>query len=354
MPRRLASYLLRETVGLYVVGVAAFCLLLSIDFLTVLAQFLVEQEASLRTVGELLLFKLPWFLHLALPVATVFAVLLATGRLAKDSELKAAYALGARPLGLLLPLVAFGLGVGALTVLNNGWVEPAGERAYNRLVDSFFYTRPPAQVQSNVSFGLEDAGIYFAAEIRSLPERPGVARLSGVLVLEPNGATITAPAGEWDSAAGTWSLEDAERSAPGEPPRAVGRLTVPFEFRSDVDTTLARRETLSLSALAEQLHRVRSAGGEVRPLRFELHRRLADALSAAVFALVAGTLGLGLHGRSAGFAWTIVLLVAFWAVWMVSAALFDNGVLGPVAAAWLTPALVGATGAAIALVRLRA
>ena len=56
-------------------------------------------------------------------------------------------------------------------------------------------------------------------------------------------------------------------------------------------------------------------GGETRDLLFTFHRRLADAFSAVIFALVAGALGLYLHGRSAGFGWTIVLIVLFWSVW---------------------------------------
>lgn len=84
MLRRLARYLLTETLWLYLLGLSAFILLISIDTLTVFARFLVEQEAGLGAVGRLLLFKFPWFLHLTLPIAVVFALLLATGRLARD------------------------------------------------------------------------------------------------------------------------------------------------------------------------------------------------------------------------------------------------------------------------------
>jgi lipopolysaccharide export system permease protein len=82
--------------------------------------------------------------------------------------------------------------------------------------------------------------------------------------------------------------------------------------------------------------------------RFELHRRLADASSAIVFALVAGALGLRVRGRGGGFAWTIVLLVLFWAAWTLTGSLFESGVLRAVAAAWVTPAFVGAIGLALA------
>src|SRR5690606_26302069 len=127
VPKRLALTLLRETAGLYLLGVAAICLLQSVDMLSVLARFLVQNEATLADTGRLLLYKVPWFLHLGLPVAVVFAVLLACGRMAKDSELKAAYAAGIAPRTLFWPLVAFGLAVGLVSLLNNGFLEARAE-----------------------------------------------------------------------------------------------------------------------------------------------------------------------------------------------------------------------------------
>ncbi len=118
-------------------GVAAFCLLLSIDTLTVWAGYLIEQNATLLTVLQLMLYRLPFFLHLSLPIAVVFAVLLATGRLAKDSELKAAYASGVPPLALLWPLLGLGLVISLVAVLNNGYLEPRGEIAQDVLEASF-------------------------------------------------------------------------------------------------------------------------------------------------------------------------------------------------------------------------
>jgi hypothetical protein len=70
---RLARYVLREASGLYLLGIAGLCLLLSIDFLTVLARFLVEQGASVGAVGATAGVQAPWFLHLTLPIAVVFA-----------------------------------------------------------------------------------------------------------------------------------------------------------------------------------------------------------------------------------------------------------------------------------------
>jgi len=354
VPGRLARYLLRETLGLYLLGVAAFCLLLSIDFLSVLARFLVQQSATLGDVGRLLLYKLPWFFHLSLPIAVVFAVLLATGRLAKDSELKAAYALGASPGSLLAPVVLLGAVVGALTLVNNGFLEARAEAAYQRAIDSFIYVRPPAQVQTNASCRIDGEGVYFAARVRGDLDALQRATLSGVLVLRNDGSVIAAPTGAWDSAARTWHLQDAEVTEPGQRPRAAGDLTLPFALEATPSETLARGETLPLDRLVEQIGVLRRAGGDATSLLFQLHRRVADAFTALLFATIAGALGLRVRGRGAGFAWTIVLLVGFWALWFFAGNLFESGALGPVSAAWLTPAVAAIAAAALALRSLEA
>ncbi len=351
MLRRLARYLLTETLWFYLLGLSAFILLISIDTLTVFTRFLVEQEAGLGAVGRLLLFKFPWFLHLTLPIAVVFALLLATGRLARDSELKAAYSLGASPLKLLAPVAILGLAVSGLTLINNGYLEPRSERSYQNLINSFIYVRPPAETQSNVSYRIGDA-IYFAGRVRSNLDDLDSASLSGILVLQDDDL-FSAPRGVWDSTALTWTLEDALVVRGRREPQAIGTIALPFELEATPSETLARTETLTLGELRVRIADLLRAGGDANELRFQLHRRIADALSATIFAPVAGALGLNLRGRSAGFAWTIVLLVLFWAVWTVAGDLFSGGVLGPVVAAWFTPAAVSLIGLVLSVRSLR-
>jgi lipopolysaccharide export system permease protein len=352
VPSRLSTYLLRETSGLYLLGVAAFCLLLSIDTLTVWASFLLEQDATIITVVKLMIYKLPFFLHLSLPIAAVFAVLLATGRLAKDSELKAAYASGVPPLSLLWPLLFLGLVISVAATLNNGYLEPRGEIAQNKLEASVWNARPSAETQVDASFR-QPGGIYHAARIRADALDKTRAELTGVLVYGGDGTVWSARYGVWDSVAKTWRLEEVEVLAPGSAPRIRAAVTLPFDLQADAGEALREADILTLSELLQRIGSGRRAGQDISDDVFNFHRRLADAFSALIFVLVAGALGLHLRGRSAGFGWTIVLLVCFFALWTLSESFFEQGVLPPVAAAWLTSAVVGAVGAILAFVRLR-
>jgi len=344
---RLARYVLYEAAGLYAIGVASLCLLLSIDLLSVLARFLVEQGATWQQVGRLLLFKLPWFLHLTLPVATVFAVLLVSGRLAKDAELRAAYAGAVPPTALLIPLFAGGVLASGLAFVNNGWLEPWGEAAYQREIQAFLYVRPPSATQTDAAFAVPGQGVFAAARIRAEPGSSERAELLGVLALLSDGRMVTAARGSWDALERTWQLSDAEVTTPEGGRTVEPTLSLAFTLEATPEETLARPQQQTVTELARRVAASQAAGADAGAARFELQRRIADASSAAVFALVAAALGLRVRGRSGAFGWTIALLVAFWAAWTVTGGLFESGVLGPVAAAWATPAAVALIGVAL-------
>jgi lipopolysaccharide export system permease protein len=346
---RLARYLLREVSGLYLLGVAALCLLLSIDLLSVLARFLVEHDASALTVARLVGFKLPWFLHLTLPLAVVFSILVASGRLAKDAELKAAYAGGVPPARLLVPLAGIGLAVTLVAIVVNGWLEPWGEAAYQEEIQSFLYVRPPAATQTDAAFAVEGVGTFFAGRLRADRDDPARAELSGVLVVLEDGRTITAPRGTWDADDRTWTLDGARitEADASEGALQTGPLPLSFPLEATPEQTLERPSQQTLTQLNANLRDLRAAGSDTSETRFALHRRLADASSAAVFAVVAGSLALRVRGRSAGLGWTIALIVGFWASWTLTGTLFDQGVMSAEAAAWATPLTVAAAGAGL-------
>ncbi len=350
---RLYRYLNYETIGLYLFGVAAFCLLLSIDFLSVWADFLIRQGASIQTISKLILFKIPFFLHLSIPIASVFAVLLATGRLAKDSELKATYSLGVPPLKLLMPLLGLGFVISLLALINNGYLEPKGEIAHNYVVNSFYSQRPPAETQNDVSYVIEGQGIYFAGEIRSEENNSRIAHLRGALIAKEDGSRLSSKIGTWDSDAKLWTLTEVQMIDRDGKRSEIPEVSLPFEIEAEVALSLSDEETLTILELWQRLRSEKRAGSEVSELAFAFHRQVADAFNTLIFILIAGVLGLHLKGRSSGFAWTIVLLVLFYFIWTLSESLFEEQLLSAVTAAWFTSFIVGSIGAVLAFTRLR-
>ena len=103
--RRLGWYLLGEFLPLFVVGVLMMLGLLTLNlFASYLAIFL-NNRASLGLITQLLLDQIPQFLSLLLAPSLAFCILVGLGRVARDSELKALFASGVRPVVLLIPIL---------------------------------------------------------------------------------------------------------------------------------------------------------------------------------------------------------------------------------------------------------
>jgi lipopolysaccharide export system permease protein len=350
---RLSRYLLGETTWLYVFGVLAFCLLLSVDRMVSWASFFIDQKAPASKVGGIMLNSFPEFLYLAMPAAIAFAVLLATGRLAKDSELKAAYSNGVPPFRLLGAMLFFGAIVSCLALLNSSYLLPKAEQNKDRLVEEIFTTIPPAETQRDVAYRTNDNGIFYAGRIRRDADAERTqAELNGVLVRQADGTTITAANGTWDSVAKTWTLLGAQTISAEGKASTQGELVLPFDVRNP-EQQLTEDEYLTLGDLWQRVKNRRAEGGETREALYTFHKRIADALSALVFAFIACVLGLELHGRSAGFGWTIVLILVFWVLWTLSQNLFKQGVLSPELAAYFSIIIMSALGAGLAWWRLR-
>jgi lipopolysaccharide export system permease protein len=350
---RLSRYLLRETTWLYVFGVIAFCLLLSIDRMVSWASWFIENGAPPATIGRIMLYSFPGFLYLAMPAAIAFAVLLATGRLAKDSELKAAYSSGVPPLRLLRSMLFFGLVVSGLALLNSSYLLPKAEFNLDRTVESIYTTIPPAETQRDVAYRTTDNSIFYAGRVRRTGEMERTqAELNGVLIRQQDGTTITAANGTWDSGEKTWTLTDAQVVSADGAAKAEAEITLPFTVRN-ASQKLTNDEYLTLGDLWQRVRDQREVGGETRDALYTFHKRIADALSALVFAFIACILGLELHGRSAGFGWTIVLILVFWVLWTLSGNLFKEGVLSPMQAAYFAAFVMSVIGLGLAWWRLR-
>ena len=111
MVRLLDRYVWKELVPPFVIGVGVFTFFLIIDRIYQLTTLVITKNVPFQLVLSLLVFLLPAFLSLTLPMALLVAVLLVGGRLAGDLEVAALKAAGVSPLRLFRPFVA-GIGRG--------------------------------------------------------------------------------------------------------------------------------------------------------------------------------------------------------------------------------------------------
>lgn len=355
-------YVFREVWPLYLGGVLLFLFLQMTDVISSVAGAFLQYHTGLLGALTLLSYRLPYIVNRCLVVAVPFGLLLAFGRLAKDSELKAAYAGGVRPLNLLLPMLLPALLIGVVVFLNAGYVTPSGQaRFWNSYYGVVFKMAVPPPTTDNYAYAA--GGNFFTAgrvqavappvgAARSVTAQPAAAPnpnqavLSGVVVQTPQG-TYSAAGGVWDSQARTWTLSGGYLVAPDGTISLLGRqVALP---QNDVLTRppppLDQSTTPQLRA---QLGRLQSGSEPHRRAAFELDRRLADPFTPVIFVLAAGALGLLISNRAWAVGSVILFLVAFYALYSTAPQLAGVGALSPALAAWLPNLLFGLFGLALA------
>ncbi|OOV14458.1 LptF/LptG family permease [Deinococcus sp. LM3] len=331
MPPLLIRLVLAEVTRWYAAGVALFLTLQMVDVLSsTVSKLLTYQPPLLKGLSALLAIT-PTILNRALVLAVPFAILLAFSRMQRDSELKAISAGGVPPLRLVWPLTLPFLAVAAVAYVNADRLVPAGLASWDRAWYSIYDIPPPPPRQERYTYAPPGA-LYYAGRIVSEPGG-STAQLQGVMV-QRGQETLTASLGSWDTQNRTWTLTTPWITRPGQPPRqSAGSVTVPqTDSLREPPGNAEQAPTADLRARAADPALLPA---DRRAAAFQLARRVADPLTAVVFALAAGALGLLLRNRAAAFAAVLLFIVTFYVLWSTVPGLATAGALNPALAAWL-------------------
>ncbi|MBI3961172.1 MAG: LptF/LptG family permease [Deinococcus sp.] len=331
--RRLHFYLIRETLPLYIVGIQVLYFMQTSRLLADLS-WLVVRGVPMGQVGMLLLLRAPEQLRDLLIAGVPFGVLMALGRLGRDSELKAIFAGGISPRALLWSTLAGGVLVGWLNFANNELLAPGANDAFLSQWSLAVYQRPDLPIagfQVNYRFADPSTGqVFYAARFTREGE------LFGVTVVDERGF-ITAPYGSCDPRENIWHLEEARRTEAGVQglPEELG-LPVPGECGLGLDTLQSwQRSSVRLRELLERIRHATSAGLDAKAEILDLHQRFARPAIAPLLAWVAGLVGLRITNRAVGFGLTLVAIGAAYGLWTGAQQLVLAGRLAPVVGAWL-------------------
>lgn len=369
LPRILSRYVLREVAVYGLVGFLAFATIL-------VTQNLLRRLEDLLALG----FTQQDFLMIigcfgamfgayAAPVAFLFGVLLAMGRLSSDSEVTAMQASGLGLRTLLLPVVALGVVLSGLTAWLMIDVEPAGRRQLRTLLEEV--ASRGGILESGKFRGVGERTVFVTERDRennlrgvmisdrSDPERP-------FLVFAERGRFLF----ESETLIAHLQLEngDVHLDDKSGDPNKHGRIAFQaLDYSFDVGVLLsesrsklkAREMTFrDLRALVQRFDRGENVEDPrvQQPVtyRLELQRRLALPVAPLLFALVGVPLGLrrARGARSWGALLCIAVVFGYYTLLSLSQFLGGDGVIPPVAALWL-PNLAFAALAVFLLLRAR-
>jgi lipopolysaccharide export system permease protein len=356
-------WLLQELVGPLLFGIAAFTAVsLSVGVVFELVRRVAESGLPPQVAVQVLLLRLPGFLVLAFPMATLMATLLAYSRLSGSSELTALRSVGVGTTRMVMPALALALAMSLLTFVFNDLIVPRAnlvatqtlERALGKAVtnqsgDNILYSRfGRVKEEENGDSIRQLTQLFYARKFRS-----GTMQDVTLIDFSRMGQRqmLMAETGRWNEDQAMWEFSNGrivnvDEKTGSTTSARFDRYLYPLsqdpvevaKLPTDISTM-----TVGQALRAERLQAEANNLKEARRLRVRIQEKFAFPAICLVFGLIGSSLGVRPHARtsrSQGFGISVLLIFGYYLMSFIVSSLGITGTLSPFLAAWL-PVLVG-------------
>lgn len=350
--RLLDRHILRELLGPFLFGVAAFTsLMFAGKELFKLTELIAEFHAPVLTAAKLMVLQMPGLIVITLPMAMLLAALLGFGRLSGDSEVVALFAGGISFYRVAIPVIVMSVMVTVMSFTLNEAIAPKANSSFERIYEDLT-KKPTSSVQPffviDSSDGVTNSVFYvrggFDLETNTLRDIDMIRYSSNKPAIFIHAEKAVR------KAENAWAFMDGYTQNLG----ATGNTAVlTFEEGQTREIKInktpdqlalyqKKHDELSFAQLRDYIVMLQAEGADVNELRVKLYEKIALPLTSLVFALIGAPLGLRPHrsGSAVGLGLAIVIIFAYWILMHYMTILGNNGTVSPVAASF-TPTLLG-------------
>tara|TARA_B100000214_G_scaffold335665_1_gene279086 strand:+ start:306 stop:1496 length:1191 start_codon:yes stop_codon:yes gene_type:complete len=352
----LDRWILSQLIPPLVFSISAFTVVsVSVGVMFDLVRKIVELDLPLNTALNILVLRLPSFIVLSFPMATLLASLLTYSKLSSNSELKALRAIGISVYRIILPSLLLALVMTGLTfIFNNNIVPYSNSKAEFVLRSSLgksisieegediIYSRKGniTDLENNkISYSLTH--IFYAKDYTD-----GFMNQVKVLDLSKYGYTqiLTADKAFWDPSIKKWELLNGKLVVFSE----KGDSTITkfnsylYQFNTGPIKIAsipkdANDMTLAEAKKALQIYKDTSNIKEVRRLKVRIQEKFTLPMSCLVFSLIGSSLASipnSRTNRSQGFGISIILILFYYILSFTFSSLGVKGSISYISAAW--------------------
>lgn len=314
-------------------------------------QLIIVKKVPWQLVLQMILYKMPEFVVLSLPIAFMIATLLGLARMSKDFELIAIRATGTGSRRIMQPVLLISVLVSVLAFYMNEKIVPEANLRSTQAREKaeISIKGEESQRAANIQFKGVDSR-FFSIQALNKPEKT----MEGILIYDSNSANpnrlISARRGRWEGT--RWFLEDgvvqaySAANAFVEQEYTFSQLMV--ETRIQVEHYLAgdvQPKQMSAKELSALIHATREGGQETRAYEIEYHAKFARPFATFFAAIIAAPIGLKFaRGGYIGFAISIILTFFYFVAETMGTGFGSLGLIPVTLAAWLPNIIFGVVG----------
>ena len=343
----LARSLFLQLIPPFLLATFILTFILSMDTVYKLINLIVSRGVPVESVLLMLLYRLPQFLSVTLPIAVVIAVVVVLVRLSNDLELTAMGASGLSPWQFTVPVAIFGL---LATILDLGitlWMQPAGYSAYEEETLRLLRSQTAKTIRPGV-LNYDFPGKVLYVESKSPNEE-----LEGIFISDTEfhpGSMVSL------SSTGQLLIREREQDILLKLRQGTmhfgntegGYRTMDFEkfqyqFRPPQLDGSPTRKVWGVSTM-DLIQAKGDFGAQTR--QRELQLRLTTPLACLAFALAALTIGIvdPRRGRSNAYLQALALIIIHYILWSFSKELTTGKEPMKAFVLWVPPIMIGLWG----------
>lgn len=341
--RILSLYIIREIFSLFLLGIIIFTLVLLMGRLISLTDLVISHGVPLADIGRMVLYLIPSFLVLTIPMAFLLAILLAFGRLSADNEIVVMKASGISLLQMMPPVIVCGLVAVVLALGASTIGVPYCNSAFKELSAQVVKRNITATIREKI-FWADIPGLVMYTDQYDEESHS----LKGVIIHDGRNSerpmTIFARDGIISGAAGNQALLLSLRNGSihisdsdglyrlvqfGEYNMTVGEKGSTSEiFRNELDMSISELQRRIDNPATSTAIRLKNIA--------ELQSRFTFPFASLVFAVLAVPLGIQNRraGKSAGFTVSMAIILAYYVLMSVARNIAEKGAFPPVFALW--------------------
>ena len=320
--KRLDTYVIRELIVPFLIGTLSVVLMFQANTYIGIAKTFNLNNIPTKAIFQFILYQTPSYLNMTLPVGMALASSLAISRLARESELTALRAAGARILRVIAPIIAFSclVAIGNFFLVER--VIPSASKEANRILYTIGVLGMAPNVKTNAFMNLRQ----YAANFESVEKVGDDLKIRGVTLIEhPKPDTVsltTANTATYHN--GIWSFHDAFYRVLKGAELQVYHPKDDFIINESIVAgdlfAPPMTEEMTIKELLDSIKDGRKVGANTKDLEVKLNVKFSVPAACIIFALIGPVFAI-LFSKSGGFVGvflSIVIVLLYYNAFVIS------------------------------------
>lgn len=357
MNRIINRYILREILIPFLMILFILTFVLLMGRILQLMDLMINKGIGVTDIAKLILYLMPFFLTLTIPMSLLISILIAFGRLSRDNEIIVFKSAGLS-LYQLMPSVAYAsLCAFVITTLTGFFLVPYSNFATKELLFDMARQKASIGIKERV-FNDDFSGLVlyteellpqedcmrgiFISDNRTMKEPATIIAQQGYLVSDPVSMRVTLKLQDG-------SIHTADRDSATYKKIDFSSYDINLDLSATLGGKGAPRKGSREMSFSELITVSRTPGLKARRIKeaiIEIHKKFTLPFACIVFGIIGIPLGISKHrsGKSWGFVIGVIVIIIYYVLQTGGEALGETGILHPAIGAWIANILLGSVG----------